>query len=452
MQRTRNALLLGLLIGLSLGSTASARAESPEARNRRMAWWREARFGLFVHFGVFSLPTETPRQMDNYFTLPLETFLPLADRFNPRRYDPDAWVRHAKSAGMKYLVFVSKSHDGFCLFDSQYTDFDIMNTPYRRDLMKQLADACHRGGLKLGWYYSIIDWHHPDYLPRRAVDKRPAEGADFDRYVEFMKNQLRELLTNYGQVDVLWFDGEWDSSWTPERGQDLERYLRGLRPELVINERVGRARQGQGPSVPVLGDFATPEQEFPGGDPGLDWETCWTMNDHWQYIDYDQNWKSTAAILHGLIDCASKGGNLLLDVGPQPDGVFPQPAVERLDEIGRWMAVHGESVYGTSAGPFGKPPAWGRSTSKVLPNGKTRLYLHVFDWPADGRLVVPGLGKPVSAAWLLSDPQRSGLAVVRDGQDLVVTLPAARPAEVVPVVVLELDGLPRVAGEAKAVQ
>ena len=414
--------------------------ETDEQRDARMAWWREARFGLFVHFGLFSLPTREPRRMDNYFSLPIEEFLSLKDQFNPPRYDPEQWVQSAKAAGMKYLVLVTKSHDGWCLFDSQHTDFDVMSTPCGRDLLKPLAEACHRHGLKIGWYYSIMDWHQTDYLPRRNVDRRPTTGADMDRYVAYMKKQLRELVTNYGPIAVIWFDGNWDPTWTQERGQDLCRYLRSLQPHIIVNNRVGKVCPNHISQGRPQGDFDTPEQMVPGLRPArADWESCITMNDHWQHIDYDQNWKSPAALIRMLIDSVSKGGNLLLDVGPQPDGVFPPAAVERLEGIGRWMRINGASIYGTRASPFAQPFSWGRCTAKPSPAGNTRLYLHVFDWPPDGKLAVPGLRSQVRRAYLLADPKQAALHVVPDDRGVTVSIPPTAPDATASVVVLEIE-------------
>ncbi len=414
------------------------RKETKEQRDRRMAWWRDAKFGLFIHFGIFSLPTDEPRRMDKYFSLPIEEFHAIKERWNPVRFDADAWVRTAKNAGMKYIVLVTKSHDGWCLFDSEHTDFDVMATPHRRDILKPLAEACRREGLKLCLYYSISDWDRTDYLPRRKEDKRPAVDADMDRYVAYMKGQLRELLTNYGPIGVLWFDGNFDATWTDERGEDLYRYVRGLQPDIIVNNRVGKNRENHiSPNNNPIGDFDTPEKMIPASMLSrMDWETCDVLNDHWQYMEYDQNWKSAKTLIRNLIDIASKGGNFLLDVGPQPDGVFPQAATERLEAIGHWMRVNGESIYGAHASPFEKQPAWGRCTAKLLPDGQTRIYLHVFDWPRDGKLTVSYPKTKVRRAFLLADPAQS-LDISGGAEDLVVHAPENAPDSVASVIVLE---------------
>jgi alpha-L-fucosidase len=428
-------------------------SEAPAARDARLAWWREARFGMFIHWGLYSIPagewgsrTDHGEWIRETAQIPIEEYEQLVQRFNPVKFDADEWVRMAKDAGMKYIVITSKHHDGFCLFDSQYTDFDVMSTPFKRDIMKELADACRRQGLRMCWYHSIMDWHHPDYLPRRGWETRPAEGADFNRYYSHLKNQLRELLTNYGPIGILWFDGEWENTWTHAYGQPLYDYVRGLQPDIIVNNRVDKGRGGMAgmTSGAHAGDYGTPEQEIPAtGLPGADWETCMTMNDHWGYNKRDKNFKSTRELLRMLADIASKGGNYLLNVGPTAEGEFPAESVARLAEMGRWMKVNGESIYGTQASPF-KSPAWGRCTQKALSSGGTRLYLHVFDWPADGRLMVPGLLNEVAAAYLLSDATKAARVVVRDGDALVVTLPKEAPDAINSVVVLDIAGRPDV--------
>ena len=444
-------LSLGLVLTALLFLNQSAAAETADQHDKRMAWWREARFGMFIHWGLYSVAAGQwkGQPIPGYSSwslhtlkIPLEEYTPLKDRFNPVRFDADQWASLAKAAGMKYIIITSRHHEGFSLFDSKHTDFDVMATPFRRDIMKELCQACRRQGIRIGWYYSILDWHHPDYLPRRPGDERPTEDADYDRFVAFMKGQLRELVTNYGPIDVLWFDGEWEKTWTHERGKDLYDYVRGLQPDIIINNRVGKGRQGmQGLNSPGdhPGDFGTPEQEIPpAGLPGVDWESCMTMNDTWGYKENDHNWKSATTLLRMLVDCAGKGGNFLLNVGPTPDGTIPQPSVERLATIGRWLQRYGQSIYGTRAGPFSKPLPWGRCTARSLPDGKTRLYLHVFDWPQDGKLVVPPLGAGVSAAYLLADA-KSPLAISRAGSGLQIAVPQAAPDESVSVVVLEVD-------------
>jgi alpha-L-fucosidase len=429
-------------------------AETKEQRDARMAWWREARFGLFIHWGLYAIPagewegnTHHGEWIMHTAQIPVEQYEQFREHFNPVKFDADEWVRIAKDAGMKYIVITSKHHDGFCLFDSQYTDYDVMSTPFQRDIMKELAEACRRHGLRMCCYHSIMDWHHPDYLPRRGWEKRSAEGANLDRYVAHLKSQVRELLTNYGPIGVMWFDGEWEGTWTHEYGADLYNYVRGIQPRTIVNNRVDKGRAGMaGMTVDArfAGDFGTPEQEIPPtGLPGVDWETCMTMNDHWGYNKHDHNWKSSEDLIRKLADISSKGGNFLLNVGPTAEGTFPQPCIDRLRDIGRWMEINGESIYGTQASPFKSLP-WGRCTQKVLPGGNTRLYLHVFDWPADGRLVVPGIFNEPRQAYALAAAGRRPLVVEREEDALVVRLPAQAPDPIDSVIALDVAGRPDV--------
>jgi alpha-L-fucosidase len=429
---------------------AAAAKETKEQRDARMAWFRDAKFGLFIHWGVYSVPAGEWQGNKNYGEWFLEeTHMPVSqyekfrDQFNPVKFDAKQWVAVAKDAGMKYLVITSKHHDGFAMFDTKLTDWGIKSTPFKRDPMKELAAACKEAGIKFCFYHSIMDWHHPDYAPRRAWnDVAKAKGdPQFDRYVAFMKGQLKELVTGYGPLGILWFDGEWEGTWTQDRGKDLYAYVRGLQPDIIVNNRVGKNRQGmQGLSKgdDVVGDYGTPEQEIPaGGLPGVDWESCMTMNNHWGYNKNDQNWKSSAEMIRMLIDIASKGGNYLLNVGPTSEGLIPEPSVQRLAEIGKWMKVNGEAIHGTTAGPFSKAPAWGRVTQQ---SGK--LYLHVFDWPKDGKLVVPGLAAKVKAAYLLADANRAALKTTANADRVEVAVPGQAPDAVASVVVVELDGKP----------
>ena len=432
-----------------------AQEETAAQHDARMSWWREARFGLFIHWGLYAIPagawegnTGHAEWIRTTAQIPLERYDKFVQEFNPVKFDASAWVRMAKDAGMKYIVITSKHHDGFCLFDSRETDFDVMSTPFRRDILKELAAECRKQGMKMCWYHSIMDWHHPDYLPRREWEvTRSAEGADFNRYLRYMKAQLKELVTNYGDIGVLWFDGEWESTWNRDLGRELYAYVRSLQPSIIINNRVGAGRSGMegfSEGEPSAGDFGTPEQQIPTrGLPGVDWESCITMNDHWGYNSHDQAWKSPKDLVQMLVDVASKGGNLLLNIGPTAEGLFPQPSIDRLQALGAWMKVNGESIYGTQASPFATL-TWGRCTQKPLAQG-TRLYLHVFNWPEDGRLVVPGIFNTARGAHLLSDPRRTGLPATRIEESLVISVPPRAPDQFASVVVLDVDGVADVA-------
>lgn len=426
----------------ALASLASIPAKPDD--DHRLDWWQDARFGLFIHWGLYAVPAgewgdqkghgEWIRETAH---IPVTEYEKLLTKFNPVKFDADKWVKMAKDAGMKYIVITSKHHDGFALFDSKTGDFNVMRTPFKRDIMKELSAACHKAGIKMCWYHSIMDWHHPDYLPRRSWEDRPADGADFNRYINFLHQQVSELLTNYGEIGVMWFDGEWERTWNHELGQPLYDLCRKLQPNVIVNNRVDVGRGGMAGMTEAgyAGDYGTPEQEIPATGVPNPWETCMTMNDHWGYNRNDFNYKSTREIIRMLSDIASKGGNYLLNIGPTAEGEFPPESVQRLKEIGAWMRVNGEAIYGTRASLFKVLP-WGRCTTKTT-GGNTRLYLHVFDWPANGKLVVPGLGSPPASARLLGG---GPLKFSRGDTDLELALPAKAPNPDCSVVALEFAG------------
>ena len=426
--------------------------ETRQEKDQRMKWWRDARFGMFIHWGLYAVPAGEWKNETNHAEwirttaqIPLTVYDQFLMQFNPVLFNAEKWVQMAKDAGMKYIVITSKHHDGFCLWDSKQTDFDVMSTPFKRDILKELADAVRKlGGIRLCFYHSIMDWHHPDYSQRREWETdRSNAGADRKRYINYLKSELKELVTNYGDIGVLWFDGEWEDFWTHEDGKDLYNYVRSLKPDIIINNRVDKGRSGmQGMTVEgdYAGDFGTPEQEIPEtGLPGTDWESCMTMNNNWGYNKNDHNFKSGKDLIQKLTDIASKGGNFLLNIGPRPDGTFPQESIDRLKMIGDWMSVNGESIYGTKASPFEHIP-WGRVTQKQTGN-TTRLYLHVFDWPADGRLVLHGIENNASRAFLLSDP-KVPLKITREEDALVVSVPSAMPDGINSVIALDIPGKP----------
>ena len=443
-------LLLALLLTSTAANLVSAQGvrETATQKDARMAWWRDARFGMFIHWGLYAVPagvwkgervTGLGEWIQERAKIPGSEYAPLTRQFNPTQFDADEWVRIAKDAGMKYIIITSKHHDGFALFDSKVSDYDIVNaTPYRRDAIRALARATRRAGLKFGVYYSIMDWHHPDAQAPAypTYNSRTFKNPNFGRYVEtYMKPQLRELVTQYPEIDVLWFDGEWISDWSDEQGKTLYDWLRGMRPSLIINNRVGHSRQGRSgmsANKDAPGDFGTPEQEVPPqGLPGVDWETCMTLNDTWGFQSFDDGWKDTRTLVRTLVDVASKGGNFLLNVGPTAQGVIPWQSVTRLREMGDWMRANGEAVYGTAASPHGLP-AWGRYTAKPSAG---RVYAHVFEWPRNRKLVLTGIQAKPGAVYLLAD--KKPLPVEQSAEGWVVSLPAVRPSAISSVLVLE---------------
>jgi alpha-L-fucosidase len=423
--------------------------ETPAERTARLQWWSDARFGMFIHWGLYAQaagywdgkPTPYAGEWIMHdMSIPDSQYAKLVPQFDPGKFNAREWVRIAKNAGMKYIVITSKHHEGFGMFDSNLTGWCIKSTPFKRDPLKELAAACKAEGIKLCFYYSIMDWHNPDYVPRKPWNDLANPNPDFDKYVPYMKGELKELLTHYGPIGILWFDGQWEDSWTPERGVDLYNYVRNLQPDIIVNNRVSSAKAS---GETLVGDYGTPEQTIPatGFGPGVYWESCMTMNNTWGYKKNDNDWKSAETLVHNLVDCASKGGNYLLNVGPTGEGVIPEPSVERLAEVGDWMKVNHEAIYGTSASPFDKLD-WGRCTKKVTPAGVT-LYLHVFNWPKDGKLIVPGLKNKVAKAYLLKSGfmgSHKSLETANAGSGVVVSIPAMAPDQYSSTIVLKING------------
>lgn len=422
----------GVTVEMS-GARLTAIHESPAERDARMAWWREAKFGLFIHWGVYAVPAGKYGNNTGYgewimqsARIPVPVYREFAGQFNPVKYDPEQWVKTAKDAGMKYIVITSKHHDGFALYPSDASKWNIADaTPYKKDLLGPLVKAAKAEGLKMGFYYSQSqDWNNPGGAKSGFQEGDGWDEAHKGSYDEYLKNvavpQTREILTRY-PIDILWWDTP--MHMTPERAAPLAA-LTKLRPGLIMNNRLGGGFQG---------DTETPEQFVPvTGYPG-DWETCMTLNNHWGYNAYDKNWKSSADLIRKLADICAKGGNFLLNVGPTAEGEFPSACVERLQEVGQWLRVNGDAIYGTSRSPFAYL-SWGVATRK----GGT-LYLHVFDWPQDGKLVVP-LSNEAKSAKLLATGKK--LSVKKVGDKLVIKVPGEAPDAADSVIALVIKGEP----------
>lgn len=402
---------------------------SREEYDRRIAWYTQARFGMFLHWGLYAIPArgEWVRSTER---ISQEAYSRYFREFNPKHCDMRQWMEAARDAGMKYVVLTAKHHDGFCLFDSAYTDFKSTNTPAGRDFVREYVEAARACGLRVGLYYSLLDWHHPDY-PHRGDPNHPMrddpgtgnEGRDFDRYLDYLHAQVRELCTNYGKLDLLWFDFSYGNlrgdAW---RARELVEMVRALQPDIVLNNRLEVSGEGFGSlaacrPTPYHGDFVSPEQIVPPqglvdaqGRP-LVWESCVTMNNHWGYCAEDHFYKPASMLIQNLVACVSKGGNLLLNVGPDANGRFPGEVRDILRDIGTWMAQNGDSIYG--CGPSGlEKPEYGRITRR----GDT-LYYHIFEntigpVPLFGaekgritaiRRLADGSEVPLSASWVHSD-------------------------------------------------
>lgn len=437
--KRRSFLKVGTASFLFFGLPGSVFAEIPEEtkeeKDERMAWWRSARFGMFIHWGIYSVPQGRYKGKEikgpgewimHNARIPIAEYEGYAKQFNPLKFNAGEWVEIAKGAGMKYMVITSKHHDGFCMFDSKLTNYDIVDaTPFKRDVIKELSLACQKEGIKFGLYYSILDWHHPD------------QKKNFPKYLEYMKGQLKELLKNYGEISVLFYDGDWILEWTKKKGEDLERYTRQLAPKIIINNRVGKrplfsmlsgASLSKKTNPP--GDYDTPEQVIPKGMQSRDWETCMTMNDSWGYKIDDNNWKSSKELIRTLIDIVSKGGNFLLNVGPNSEGLIPQPSVERLREMGKWLTINGESIYGTEPGPV-QNLEFVRSTRKL-----NKIFLHIFDFPKD-ELEVSGITENVKRAYVISDKSKPTLDFIQSKDKILIKIPVQYRNPIATLVVME---------------
>jgi len=433
------------------------------SKDERMQWWREAKFGMFIHWGVYAQYAGTYNGHEqakggaewimNRSKIPYTEYKAIAKQFNPVKFNADEWVKYAKQAGMKYIVITAKHHDGFAMFKTEASKWNIVDaTPYGKDILKELAAACKKNGIKLGFYYSQAqDWINPGGAASRKLMSEGWANPDsslidnftknhnghwdplqetksFDEYInEVAVPQVKELLTNYGDVSVLW----WDTpvNMTDDAAQKLNDLLK-LQPKIITNDRLKK------PNYP--GDTRTPEQKIPGVKEldDNDWETCMTMNGTWGFRASDNNWKSSTVLIQNLCDIASKGGNYLLNVGPKSDGTFPIQSIDRLKEMGQWMDKNGEAIYKTKASPIGNFD-WGRCTSQITKKGLT-LYLLVFNWPSNGELSIPYINNEIQNVSLLETGEKC--ATVKIENKIKITVPTNAPNEKVSVIKILLKG------------
>lgn len=431
--------------------------ETKPQHDARMKWWREARFGMFIHWGLYCVaggvwngePAKGAGEwIENNLKIPVASYAAMAKRFDPIKFNAEQWVLAAKNAGMQYMVITAKHHEGFAMFHTYTDGYNIYDaTPFHRDPLAELAAACKKHGMKLGFYYSESqDWHHPGGTALHGGHWDPAQDGSMDEYLKTIAvPQVRELLTNYGDVAVIWWDTP--AEMTHERAAEFLP-LYSLQPPLITNNRLIHGD----PKIP--GDYETPEQYIPAtGFPGRDWETCMTMNGTWGYKSFDNNWKSTQTLVHNLVDIASKGGNYLLNVGPTSEGVFPDASIQRLKQIGDWMKTNGIAIHDTTASLFRHYTWDGRATVR----GNT-LFIHVFKWPKNG-IRIEGLISKIEDAKILGSSETPTINHEADG-----TVTIAKPAEIAAdtgdeamggelptVIALKLDGPPRVDNDRFAV-
>jgi alpha-L-fucosidase len=386
----------------------------PARHEERIAWWRNARFGMFVHWGLYSILARDAWAMGDE-DIPLLEYVRLANQFQPQKGAPRVWARLARETGMKYMVMTAKHHEGFCLFDSQLTDYCAPKQAAGRDLVREYVEAARSEGLRVGLYYSLMDWHHPDW--RKCKQSEEARA----RFVQYTHSQISELLTKYGKIDILWYDMAVPldaAGWQSER---LNKMVFDLQPEIIVNNRNG-----------IPGDFSTPEQNVKPSTG--DWETCMTLNDCWGYVAGDHNWKSPHHLVQNLVDCSANGGNFLLNIGPRADGSVPEPCVTVLGEVGRWVRENAGSIYQTQRChfPHGDICAFTR-------RGST-LYIHVYYWPGEV-ITIGGVTTRIRSAKLLSTGEKVSFTQ-KDRQLILSGLPHQGPDDLIPVIEVECDSEP----------
>jgi alpha-L-fucosidase len=388
-----------------------------ETRAQRIAWWQAARFGMFIHFGVYSTIARHEWVMEDE-GIPVAEYAPHAATFHPHAGAPRAWAKLAKQAGMRYMVLTTKHHEGFCNFDTKLTDYNAAKQGPGRDVVREYVEAARAEGLRVGFYYSLMDWHHPDGA-KCAIDEEARK-----RFVEYTHGLIRELLTNYGKIDVLWYDVSWPLDATGWESIRMNKMIFELQPEIVVNNR-----------NQLAGDFSTPEQRIVAETGGRAWESCMTMNDSWGYQAADDNWKNSKTILRNLISCVRDGGNYLLNIGPKPDGSIPEPSVHALREAGDWLATNGHAIYGTDPCPVR------RSNYASFTRKGSTLYMHVHFWPGEF-VAISGLLVKVKSAKLVKTGEP--VQFMQDEFRVRLTgLPVEAPDFPLTTIAIECDSEPR---------
>jgi alpha-L-fucosidase len=429
--------LLVVAPGSSIAQSQNQQQYRPAPENlEARRWFQDAKFGLFVHWGVYSVMGDGEWVMNNR-KIPISEYEKLPSQFNPTEFDPAEWVALAKAAGMKYITITSKHHDGFAMFDSKVSDWDIVDrTPYKKDVLKMLADECQKQGIKLFFYYSQLDWHHTDYFPRgrTGLTAGRAESGEWFKYIDYMDGQLKELLTNYGPIGGVWFDGMWDRPKADWRFEQTYKLIHSLQPAAMVGSNHHLK--------PFPGeDFQMFEKDLPGqktasfnaesevGD--LPLETCETINGAWGYNADDKRFKSAKDLIHYLVKAAGYNANFLLNVGPMPSGKIQPEFADRLKQVGAWLEKNGETIYGTRGGPL-SPRPWGVTTHKG-----NKVYLHILNW-ADPVLAMPKLRKKVKSATFFKDGSKVEF-LEHDKYGLFIRNPQGFADEYDTIVVLELS-------------
>lgn len=439
-------LLINILISSSLLSgnikkDESSKNDSTINAQKKLEWFQEAKFGLFIHWGLYSVPA-SGEWVQFGRNIPGQEYEKFAQQFNPVKFNAKDWVSMAKQAGMKYIVITTKHHEGFCMFDTKLTDYNIVDaTPYGKDPMKELAAECKKQGIKMCFYYSIKDWHHPEFPLKYTYHTKqypegfhgfPNTNADYKKYFAYLTGQVKELLTNYGDVGIIWWDWAgpaFDPNETENRemAQVLVDSIHKWQPGCLINNRMGD----------IGADYGTPEQQIPSSTQKTAFEVCMTMNNSWGYDKNDNNWKSAKEIISNLVDIASKGGNYLLNIGPTSEGVIPTESVNVLKEVGNWISVNSESIYGTTSD--GPSVRWNNSITGITAKPNT-FYLHMFRWPKDNLLYLNDFVNKFEDAYLLSDKDKKSLKVDVHSQGLMFHLPDQPIESIDNVIVVKFKG------------